>query len=155
MSDWAWLVWLGLVLVFVVVEVTTGEFTFLMLAIGGLGGLLLGLVQAPWWAQIVVAGVVALLLLFTLRPWLHRRLHRGGEDAKTNVDALVGMRGTVVREFQDGHGQVKLGNGETWTSRLESGDALHEGAKVVVTAIEGATAVVVPASSTPAEGMGS
>jgi membrane protein implicated in regulation of membrane protease activity len=42
---------------------------------------------------------------------------------------------------------VKLANGETWTARL-SGDAsqpLETGDPVLVIAIEGATAVVVPA----------
>jgi len=45
---------------------------------------------------------------------------------------------------------VKLANGETWTSRLSTGSeehALAEGEKVVVTTIDGATAVVVPANN--------
>lgn len=48
---------------------------------------------------------------------------------------------------------MKLSNGETWTVRLSSlveDRALGVGERVVVTAIEGATAVVVPAErSTP------
>jgi membrane protein implicated in regulation of membrane protease activity len=44
---------------------------------------------------------------------------------------------------------VKLANGETWTARLSGADrTLVEGERVVVTAIEGATAVVVPAERT-------
>jgi membrane protein implicated in regulation of membrane protease activity len=147
--QWGWLVWLGLILVFIIIEVTTLEFTFLMLGIGSLGGLVAGLLGLPWWAQIVIAAVLAVVLLFLVRPALLRALRRGGDPALSNVDALLGLRGTVVKEFADGRGQVKLGNGETWTSRLADphGDILHEGEKVVVQAIEGATAVVVPVTT--------
>jgi membrane protein implicated in regulation of membrane protease activity len=98
--------------------------------------------------------VLSLLLLFFVRPALLRTLRRGGDPARSNADALIGIQGTVVVAFADGRGQVKLANGETWTSRLSAGTggsgseehALTEGEKVVVTTIEGATAVVVPAT---------
>jgi membrane protein implicated in regulation of membrane protease activity len=144
-STWAWVAWLALILVFLIVEVLTLDFTFLMLAIGSFGGLIAGLVGAPWWADIIIAGVLALLLLFFVRPPLLRRLRRGGDPARTNVEALIGLVGTVVIAFPDGRGQVKLANGETWTSRPAHYDArLIDGERVVVTSIDGATAVVVP-----------
>jgi membrane protein implicated in regulation of membrane protease activity len=147
-STWAWVVWLALILIFLIIEVLSLDFTFLMLAIGSFGGLVAGLLGAPWWVDILVAGVLALLLLFFVRPPLLHRLRRGGDPARTNVDALLGLAGTVVLVFPDGRGQVKLANGETWTSRLgdaASPDRLVEGEQVVVTSIDGATAVVVPA----------
>jgi membrane protein implicated in regulation of membrane protease activity len=144
-STWAWVVWLGLIVIFLIVEMLTLDFTFLMLAIGSVGGLVAGLVGAPWWLDILVAGVLALLLLFFVRPPLLHRLRRGGDPALTNVDALLGLTGTVVLVFADGRGQVKLANGETWTSRTaDAADALREGETVTVTLIDGATAVVSP-----------
>jgi len=155
-STWAWVVWLALILIFLIIEVLSLDFTFLMLAIGSFGGLVAGLLGAPWWVDILVAGVLAILLLFFVRPPLLHRLRRGGDPARTNVDALLGLAGTVVLTFPDGRGQVKLANGETWTSRLGTGsDAgkLIEGEQVVVTSIDGATAVVVPAERhNPTEG---
>ena len=155
-STWAWVVWLALILIFIIVEVLTLDFTFLMLAIGSLGGLVASVLGAPWWAGIIVAGILSLLLLFFVRPPLLRRMRRGGDPTRSNVDALTGQSGTVVVAFADGRGQVKLANGETWTSRLADGahpdrlglGRLAEGEKVVVTSIEGATAVVVPATVT-------
>ncbi|MGN6326141.1 NfeD family protein [Pseudolysinimonas sp.] len=147
-STWAWVVWLALIVIFLIVEVLTLDFTFLMLSIGSFGGLVAGLLGAPWWVGILVAGILAMLLLFFLRPPLLHRLRRGGDPARTNVDALLGISGTVVLVFPDGRGQVKLANGETWTSRIgspSSTDVLVEGEQVVVTSIDGATAVVVPA----------
>lgn len=158
-SSWAWVVWLALILIFLIVEVLSLDFTFLMLAIGSAGGLVAGLLGAQWWVDIIVAGVLALLLLLVVRPPLLHRLRRGGDPARTNVEALLGLTGTVVVTFADGRGQVKLANGETWTSRLgnagPASDRLIEGEQVVVTAIDGATAVVAPAErhrTEPSEG---
>jgi membrane protein implicated in regulation of membrane protease activity len=147
--SYAWIVWIALILLFGIIELTTLEFTFLMLAIGSLGGLLSGFLGAPWWLQILIAGVLSVLLLFALRPALLRALKKGGDPALSNVDALLGLAGTVTNDFSGNANHVKLANGETWTARLSGTDrTLVEGERVVVTAIEGATAVVVPAERT-------
>jgi membrane protein implicated in regulation of membrane protease activity len=146
-QQFAWIFWLALILVFVIIEVTTVDFTFLMLAVGSVGGLLVGLFGVPWWVQIVVAGILSILLLFAVRPPLLRALKRGGDHAKSNVEALIGLSGTVVVDFNGNAGSVKLSNGETWTAKL-SGNPDHpldEGDRVIVTAIDGATAFVAPA----------
>ncbi len=139
----AWIVWLALILAFAIIEVTTLEFTFLMLALGSLGGLLSGLLGLPWWAQIIVAGILSIALLFAVRPPLLRALKRGGDPARSNVDALIGLHGVVTVDFSGTANHVKLANGETWTAQpVDAESALVEGEKVIVTAIEGATAVV-------------
>ncbi len=146
-SSWAWVFWLVLILVFLIIEVNTLEFTFLMLALGSVGGLVAGLLGASWWLQFIIAAVLALVLVLFVRPPLLRSLRRGGDPARSNVDALIGLGGVVVVDFRGGAGQVKLANGDTWTARVvDDGPAsvLDEGARVVVTAIDGATAVVVP-----------
>ena len=40
---YSWIIWIALILIFGIIELTTLEFTFLMLAIGSLGGLVSGL----------------------------------------------------------------------------------------------------------------
>lgn len=147
-----WVLWLALILVFIIVEVFTLDFTFLMLAAGSVGGLVASFAGGPLWAQIVIAAVLAVLLLFVIRPALLRAFRQGGDPTKSNIEALLGLAGTVVTDFSDARGQVKLANGEIWTSRL-GGDAsteLREGERVVVTAIEGATAVVAPTGASGA-----
>lgn len=154
-STWAWAVWLGLILLFIVIEVFTLEFTFLMLALGSVGGLVAGLVGAEWWLQLIIASVLALLLLLVVKPPLLQALRKGADPARSNVEALLGLSGAVTVDFRAGAGQVKLVNGDTWTARIAAGTSdatLREGAPIVVTAIDGATAIVVPASDpTPAE----
>lgn len=143
--DYAWVVWAALILIFIVVEVFTLDFTFLMLAVGSVGGLVSSLFAVPFWGQLIITAILAILLIFAVRPPLLRRLRSGEDPALSNIDALIGMGGTVQKDFADGAGHVKLTNGETWTGRAADGFTLDAGDKVVVVAIEGATAVVAPA----------
>jgi len=139
-EQWAWIGWLVLVLAFLVIEMLTLDFTFLMLGIGGLAGLVSDFAGAPIWLQVIIAAAVAAVLLLVLRPPLLRRLHRGGDVTPSNVEALIGLGGIVVSAGAHG-GQVKLVNGDVWTARAETG-ALEPGMRVHVRRIEGATAVV-------------
>lgn len=145
--SYAWLLWLGLVLVFVIIEVLTVDFTFLMIALGSLGGLISDLLGVPVWGQIIIAAVLSVLLLFLVRPWLKRVLARGSDRTPTNVEALLGISGVVTTEFVDGQGHAKLANGEIWTAKLSPGSdqrTIEVGENVVVTSIDGATAMVIP-----------
>ncbi len=147
LTQYAWIVWIVLILAFATIEVFTLEMTFLMLALGSVAGLVSGVFGIPWWVQFLIAAVVAVVLIFTLRPPLLRLLRRGGDPARSNIDALIGSDGAVVATVSASGGQVRLQNGETWTARLspitEQKD-VAVGEKVLVTSIDGATAVVVP-----------
>ncbi|MBN9631666.1 NfeD family protein [Leifsonia sp. TF02-11] len=147
-TSFAWIAWLVLILVFVIIEMLTLDFVFLMIAVGSLGGLISGLFGAPWWLQLVIAAALSVVLLFFIRPPLLHRLKRGGDPTKSNVDALIGMSGVVVSTVSRTAGLVKLAVGETWTSRLATASGgpveLVPGEHVIVLSIEGATAVVAP-----------
>jgi membrane protein implicated in regulation of membrane protease activity len=145
-TGFAWLVWLGLILLFLVIEVFTLDLTFLMIAIGSVGGLLSSLLGVPWFLQLLIAAVLSLLLIFAVRPPLIRRLRRNSDPALTLVAALIGAKGTVSTSFTGGQGQVRLSNGEVWTARVDSASHASPviGDHVVVVAIEGATAIVEP-----------
>ncbi|MCU1636119.1 MAG: hypothetical protein JWQ68_1358 [Cryobacterium sp.] len=147
-ADYGWIVWLALILLFILIEVVTLELTFLMVALGSVGGLVAGLLGAQWWLQLVVAAVLAVVLLFAIKPRLLRALHKGSDPSRSNIDALLGIDGRVVSSVDADGGQVRLANGETWTARLAPVTAqrvVEPGERVLVTAIDGATAVVVPA----------
>lgn len=155
LTNYLWIVWLVIVILFVIIEVLTLEFTFLMIATGSLvGGLGSYLLQWPWWMQIGLAAVISVLLLFTIRPLLLRTLKKGADPAKSNIDALYGLGGRSLVAFADGMGTVKLDNGETWTARLApaaAGAALSPGDPVIVTRILGATAEVAPVTPLDSE----
>jgi membrane protein implicated in regulation of membrane protease activity len=144
------IVWIALILVLGAVEVFTLDFIFIMLAVGAAGGLVATLVGLPWWAAVVVAAVIALLLLAVVRPRVLRALGRGADPHRTGVEGLIGMTGQVAVAFTpNAPGQVRLANGETWSARIDPVDPTAAtlggpppGAPVVVTAIDGSTAVV-------------
>jgi membrane protein implicated in regulation of membrane protease activity len=149
-GQFAWIAWIVLIAIFLVIEMLTLTFTFLMLGIGGLAGLVADLFGAPIWLQVVIAALVSVLLIFLLRPPLLRRLRRGEDPTPTNVAALLGLAGRVVSTVSTHGGQVKLANGETWTARSESPGDLEPGTLVQVRRIDGATAFVAP-TSVPSE----
>jgi len=148
-ASFAWIAWLVLILVFVIIEMLTLDFVFLMIAVGSLGGLIAGLFGAPWWLQLVIAAALSVVLLFFIRPPLLHALKRGGDPAKSNVAALIGMGAVVVSTVSRPSGRVRLASGEPGPARLPPappGPAeLVPGEHVVVVSIEGATAVVAPA----------
>jgi len=146
LTQYLWIAWLVLAILFVIIELVTLEFTFLMLAAGTLiGGLGVNLLGGVWWLQVAAAAAVSALLLFTIRPLLLRALHRSSQLQPTNVDALHGIGGRVVAPWSDGAGAVKLDNGETWTARLLGDPAVAAvGTRVVVSAVRGATVDVAP-----------
>lgn len=143
-EQWAWIAWLVLMLLFLVIEMLTLDLTFLMLSIGGLAGLGSDLLGAPLWLQVIVAAAVAAILLFTLRPPLLRRLRRGEDLRPSNVDALIGLDGRVLATVSHGSGQVQLANGDIWTARTDAPGQLEPGVRVRVARIDGATAYVSP-----------
>jgi membrane protein implicated in regulation of membrane protease activity len=157
LTQYMWILWLVLALLFVIVELLTLEFTFLMLATGSLvGGLGVNLLGGPWWLQVGAAAVLSAILLFTIRPLLLKTLNRDRPPERTNVDALYGMGARVVAPFVDGYGSVKLDNGETWTAKLAPSvpSSLDIGARVNVLAVLGATVEVgvePPAERNPAD----
>ncbi|WP_159622389.1 NfeD family protein [Ruania rhizosphaerae] len=148
--DLGWLWWLGAALILGVVEMLTVDLLFLMLAGGAVAAAVAGLLGAPFLVQLLVAAVVAVLLLFGVRPWALAKLKSTTPDAKTGIDAQIGRSATVVADVTDRAGRVKL-SGEVWTARNEQrGTVLPAGTDVVVVRIEGATAYVT-APETPAD----
>ncbi|WP_309064205.1 NfeD family protein [Microbacterium sp.] len=145
-EQWAWIGWIVLIAVFLVIEMLSLDFTFLMLSLGGAAGLVADLVGLPVWAQVLIAGIAAALFILFLRPPLLHRLRRGEDPTKSNVEALIDLRGIALHDITQISGQVKLSNGDTWTARSLTGTPIPEGSRVAVAEISGATAIVRPVS---------
>ena len=145
LTQYMWIAWLVLALLFVIIELLTLEFTFLMLAAGTLiGGLGVNLLGGVWWLQVLAAASVSALLLLTIRPLLLRALHRSSALHPTNVDAIYGLGGRLIAPFTDDVASVRLDNGELWSvTRSPGSDDLAVGDRVVVTAVRGAMVEVI------------
>jgi len=140
--EWLW--WIGAALLFGLVEVVTLSFVLIMFAGGALAAAVACGFGWPFWAQVVVFGVVSTILLVTFRRWLVHRFRTSTPVSRTNADALVGREATALADVSESGGQIKLG-GEVWTARVPRGGvAVASGEHVRVVRIEGATAVVEP-----------
>ncbi len=136
-----WVAWLGLAVVLGIVEVTTLDLVFAMLAVGALAGAVTGLATDSLLLQVLVALVVSVAMLFVARPIALRHL-RTPMAIRTGTDALVGERGLVLESVDADGGRVKL-KGEVWSARsFDPGHAIAAGQYVEVVQIDGATAIV-------------
>jgi membrane protein implicated in regulation of membrane protease activity len=144
-ENW-WALWLTVFLAFAVVEMLTLDLFFIMLGGGALAGLLADFAGADFWLQIVVFCVVSLLMIAFVRPIALKHLRKGPSDQRTNIDRLIGESALVMETVSSSAGLVKIG-GDVWSARSENG-VLPAGQRVVVSAIEGATAVVAPQPET-------
>ena len=142
--NWAAVIWLLLIVLFLMAEAATVTMTTIWFAGGSLAAMLVSLLGGPVWLQILVFLAVSSILLTLLRPLV--RKHITPKITKTNVDAVLGTTGlvTVAIDNVSAVGQVKLG-GMTWTARSASGEAIPEGTLVCVERIEGVKAIVIPA----------
>jgi membrane protein implicated in regulation of membrane protease activity len=143
--DWlgenAWAGWLGLAVVLGIIETTTLDLVFLMLAGGALAGAVAAALGAPLLLSAVVAIVASAALLGVVRPIARRHL-RTPLETRTGVAALVGRQAVVLSRVDGEAGQVKLA-GEIWSARaFDEHEVIEPGEKVQVAEIEGATALV-------------
>jgi membrane protein implicated in regulation of membrane protease activity len=139
----AWYWWLLAALVLALVEVSTLDLVFGMLAVGSIAGGITALATGSLLVQSIVAAVVAVLLLLVVRPVALRHL-RQPSATRTGVDALPGKSGLVLDRVDQYDGRVKIG-GEVWSARTFDPTAVLEpGTPVEVVRIDGAHAVVYP-----------
>ena len=141
--NWAAIVWLVLIPVFLLIEASTVMLVSIWFALGSLAALLLSLLGASVGLQVAVFLVVSAVSLTALRPLVRKYVNP--KLTKTNVDAVVGTTGlvTVAIDNVSAVGQVKLG-AMYWTARSTAGDGIPEGTLVRVDRIEGVKVFVSP-----------
>ena len=135
-------VWLGLVVLFTLIELHTYSLTTVWLAIAALVmvflSLLLESLSLPAQGLIFLA-ISAALLIFT-RPLAVKKFKMG--KTKTNVDSLVGRQAPVekaIGEFEKG--EVKI-NGQVWSAVSDDGSGIAAGSKCEILRVEGVKLVV-------------
>lgn len=139
-GDNEWTLWAGLALILGIIETTTLDLVFLMLAVGAAGGAAVAALGAPFLVQALAAIAVSVAMLGVVRPIAKRHLHQAISE-RTGVAALVGRRATVLERVDGNGGRVKLA-GEVWSARSYDGSVIEVGASVDVVEIQGATALV-------------
>ena len=142
-------IWLGLVVLFLIVEAATVTMVSLWFAGGALAALAVSALGGGFLLQMAAFLVVSTGLLALLRPLA--RKHFTPKLTKTNVDSVIGMEGYVTADIDNvaATGKCKLGAME-WTARSATGEKISTGTLVKVEKIEGVKAFVTPVE-VPAE----
>ena len=139
--NWAAILWLILMVVFLAAEAATVTMVSLWFAAGALVAMLVSLASGAPWLQITAFLVVSVLLLIALRPMVRKFVTP--KLTATNIDSVIGSTGLVTAAIDNvtAAGQVKLG-AMYWTARSTTGEPIPEGAMVRVDRIEGVKAFV-------------
>ncbi len=137
------LVWLGLMILFLIIEAETVSLVTSWFACGALVAMVMSLFYLPLWLQITAFFVVSGVLLALLRPLAKK--HLAPKIEKTNVDALIDTVAIVTEEIDNlaSCGQIKV-NGMEWTARSSDGATIPAGTQVKIDRIQGVKAFVSP-----------
>ena len=137
------ILWLGLMILFLVIEAATVTMVSLWFAGGALAALAIAAMDGSITLQIIAFALVSTVMLALLRPMA--RKHFTPKLTKTNVDSVIGTVGFVTSDIDNvaATGTVKLGSME-WTARSATGEKISTGTLVKVEKIEGVKAFVTP-----------
>lgn len=128
------LIGLGLIFAELFIGVYTG-FDLVLIGLSIILGGLLGAIYPNFIFMILATSVIIFFYLIFGRKFIKRRLEI--DTHQSNIDALVGACGLVVKPISPHNpGQVKI-NGEFW--RAESQQTLEVGDEIVVNSIAGVT----------------
>ncbi len=140
-TDWLWLVFVIVGLLFVLLELIVGVETGLDLVVIGSVFIIGGLVTWPfhsWLLTVIVTSIICVAYVALGRRYVHRWTMVS--KAKTNIDAIIGRQGIVLKSIaRNVDGLVKVGN-EQWRARAE--EDIKKGEEIVVTSVSGVTLIV-------------
>jgi len=140
-TDWLWLVFVIVGLLFVLLELIVGVETGFDLVFTGSAFILGGLVTWPfhsWLLTVIVTSIICVAYVALGRRYVHR--WTTVSKAKTNIDAIIGRQGIVLKSIaKNVDGLVKVGN-EQWRARAE--EDIKKGEEIVVTSVSGVTLIV-------------
>ncbi len=138
--------WLAAALVAVGIELLTADLIFALIAAGAGAAAVTAALGGPLWLQAVVGVAVAGAGIAFVRPIALRHMRRADPALRTGVDALPGARGRTVAAVTAHDGRIRL-RGELWSARLDTdvtSTPIPDSVDVIVTRIDGATALVYP-----------
>jgi membrane protein implicated in regulation of membrane protease activity len=130
--------WLGLFVFALVIELFTADMISIWFSLAAVPSFVLALVGANVIAQAIVFVLVTAVLLLLTRPAMKKYMKTN--EIKTNVDAIIGKSGVVVKTITlDLPGRVKIGSMD-WSA--VSKETLEVGKHVKVLDVEGNKLIV-------------
>ena len=136
------LIWLGLFILLLVIEIITVGLTTIWFAAGALAALAANVLGANLIIQIIIFLAVSVVLLIFTRPWAEKHLNR--KRVRTNYERAIGkvIRITEKVDNLDQTGKSVV-DGQEWTVRSRNdSDIFEAGALARVVAVSGVKLIV-------------
>ena len=136
------LIWLGLFILLLVIEIITVGLTTIWFAAGALAALAANVLGANLIIQIIIFLAVSVVLLIFTRPWAEKHLNR--KRVRTNYEREIGK---VIRITEKVNNLDQTGksvvDGQEWTVRSKNDSEIFEaGALARVAAVSGVKLIV-------------
>lgn len=134
----AWIIWLIVIGVLLIIELLTQMLWALCLAVGCLGGLVGSFCGAsPVWQIILTAAISIAAYIFLVplfQKWHALSVDKKGREARTGMDSLLGRHTIISEEITPGRlGRARI-DGDNWQVTADKPfDVVKRGTEVVVT----------------------
>ncbi len=135
-------VWLGLTIVFALIEGATAQLTTIWFALGSAIAFVVAVCGVKSvMIQVIVFVAVSVITLLATRPLVKKIIHKKVEP--TNADRNIGETGVTVTDVNNllGTGEVNL-KGTIWTARSANDTVIPKDTQVKVIKIEGVKLIV-------------
>ena len=122
-------------------ELMTASLVSIWFVFGAFSAVILAMIGAPLWLQIVTFLIVSMIGIMCFRTLWVKKLKT--KITPTNLDRLVGKRVIVTVGIDNNidQGEVKV-NGQLWTARSVDEKTINPGEKVEIVRVDGNTLVV-------------
>lgn len=140
-DSWVWLFFIIAGLLLALLELVVGVDTGLDLVFIGSAFLIGGFVGWPfhsWLLALIITSIICITYIALGRRYIHR--WTAVKLERTNIDAIIGTSGIVVRSIaKNADGLVKVRN-EQWRAKAE--EDIESGEEIVVKSVSGVTLIV-------------
>ena len=118
-------IWIGLIVIFLIVEGLTAGLVTIWFAVGALAALIAAMFHAPLWLQLVWFFAVSIAAFAVTRPLVKKYIN--SRTQPTNADMLIGQECLVTEDIDNlaGRGAVSVG-GKVWTARAQTDAPINE-----------------------------
>ena len=135
-ADMIPVIWVGVMVIFGAMEAITVGLTSIWFMVGGIGGLVVAMLNGPIWLQLVVFFVVSIACMIAARPLVAKYINQ--KTIPTNADRVLNAAARVTEAIDN---TVPVGavyvDGKTWSARSENGEPIAAGTMVRVKRMEG------------------
>ena len=139
-------IWIGLIVIFLIVEGLTAGLVTIWFAVGALAALIAAMFHAPLWLQLVWFFAVSIAAFAVTRPLVKKYIN--SRTQPTNADMLIGQECLVTEDIDNLAGRGAVSVGKVWTARAQTDAPIPAGTAAIVLRIEGVKLIVTPACVT-------